>query len=37
VIAAENPERLAKFYQKFSISKIEENRGALFFPMASSI
>ena len=31
VIAAENPERLAKFYQEvFDLEKIEENRGALF-------
>jgi catechol-2,3-dioxygenase len=31
VIAAENPERLAKFYQEvFDLEKIEENQGALF-------
>ena len=31
VIAAENPERLAKFYQEvFDLEKIDENQGALF-------
>ena len=31
VIAAENPERLANFYQEvFDLEKIEENQGALF-------